>query len=273
MNELSKQIHENNKAKGFYDGEKNIGEMLALIHSEVSEALEADRKDNYMIPRNPNTRVEKNTTEEWLETLDYSDYEVSSLGNVRSLNMKVWSGKVFYEKKGKTLSAGLSGTGYLTISPKGKTKKVHQLVAEKFVEGWFEGAVVNHINGVKTDNFSNNLEWITVSENNKHAIATGLRVPYSILTKWEMCEIAALYKYGEVSVDDIHKKFPQISKSRIKSISYNSSQYLSVFEFELADIIIRCLDMVGFKGIGIDSHVAAKIRYNKMRPHKHGKKY
>ena len=46
INELSKQIHENAKSKGFYDKEKNIGEMLALIHSEVSEALEADRKNN-----------------------------------------------------------------------------------------------------------------------------------------------------------------------------------------------------------------------------------
>ena len=47
INRLSKEIHENNKQKGFYESEKNIGEMLALIHSEVSEALEADRKDMY----------------------------------------------------------------------------------------------------------------------------------------------------------------------------------------------------------------------------------
>lgn len=47
INELAKQIHENNKAKGFYEDKKNIGEMLCLIHSEVSEALEADRKNNY----------------------------------------------------------------------------------------------------------------------------------------------------------------------------------------------------------------------------------
>jgi NTP pyrophosphatase (non-canonical NTP hydrolase) len=53
INELSKQIHENAKSKGFYDKEKNIGEMLALIHSEVSEALEADRKGRYC-PEIPN---------------------------------------------------------------------------------------------------------------------------------------------------------------------------------------------------------------------------
>ena len=47
LNELAKQIHENAKSKGFYNGEKNTGELLCLIHSEVSEALEADRKNLY----------------------------------------------------------------------------------------------------------------------------------------------------------------------------------------------------------------------------------
>lgn len=47
INELAKQIHQNAIDKGFFEKEKNIGEMLCLIHSEVSEALEADRKGNY----------------------------------------------------------------------------------------------------------------------------------------------------------------------------------------------------------------------------------
>lgn len=47
INDLSKIVYEANQEKGFYDSEKNIGEMLCLIHSEVSEALECDRKDKY----------------------------------------------------------------------------------------------------------------------------------------------------------------------------------------------------------------------------------
>ncbi len=47
INKLAKEIHENSKKKGFFDEPKNIGEMLCLIHSEVSEALEADRKCKY----------------------------------------------------------------------------------------------------------------------------------------------------------------------------------------------------------------------------------
>lgn len=50
INELSSQIHEINRKNGFYEDKKNIGEMLALIHSEVSEALEADRKDRHAHP-------------------------------------------------------------------------------------------------------------------------------------------------------------------------------------------------------------------------------
>jgi NTP pyrophosphatase (non-canonical NTP hydrolase) len=47
INKLSKEAHENAKAHGFYDRAKNTGEALALIHSEVSEALECDRKGKY----------------------------------------------------------------------------------------------------------------------------------------------------------------------------------------------------------------------------------
>ena len=47
INKLTQEIHATAKSKGFYDNERNLGEILALIHSEVSEALEADRKNRY----------------------------------------------------------------------------------------------------------------------------------------------------------------------------------------------------------------------------------
>ena len=61
LNKLRDEIHANAKAKGFYDNEINyasessralehafFAQKIALIHSELSEALEADRKDNYL---------------------------------------------------------------------------------------------------------------------------------------------------------------------------------------------------------------------------------
>ena len=49
LNTLATAIFENAKKKGWYDNGKaqNIGERIALIHSECSEALEADREDRY----------------------------------------------------------------------------------------------------------------------------------------------------------------------------------------------------------------------------------
>ena len=45
------------------------------------------------------------------------------------------------------------------------TKSIHRLVAEHFVDGYFDGAVVNHIDGNKRNNNASNLEWTTTRDN------------------------------------------------------------------------------------------------------------
>lgn len=47
LNEISKEVYEANKLKGFDVKSENIGQSLCLIHSEISEALEAIRKDRH----------------------------------------------------------------------------------------------------------------------------------------------------------------------------------------------------------------------------------
>ena len=43
LNDLARKINDNARTHGFWEGERNFGEMIALMHSELSEALEEHR--------------------------------------------------------------------------------------------------------------------------------------------------------------------------------------------------------------------------------------
>jgi phosphoserine aminotransferase len=82
------------------------------------------------------------------------------------------------KKKGKVLKPSIDTSGYYQIhfSKNGKSKKirVHRLVAEHFIANPLGKNQVNHIDGNKLNNTSSNLEWVTASENIRHAWKNGL---------------------------------------------------------------------------------------------------
>jgi hypothetical protein len=64
----------------------------------------------------------------------------------------------------------------VTLYADGKKKpiKIYRLVAEAFIPNTQNKPVVNHIDGIKTNDDYTNLEWVTIAENVAHAVRTGL---------------------------------------------------------------------------------------------------
>lgn len=98
-------------------------------------------------------------------------YEVSSRGRVRSYHS---GGPVI-------LSCSMSTNGYVQVQLRGRerrTARVHALVAEAFLGERQPGMEVNHKDANKTNNSITNLEWVTKSENMRHAVRIGSLVPH-----------------------------------------------------------------------------------------------
>lgn len=91
-------------------------------------------------------------------------------------------GRVFSNYRGELLAQGFNQeTGYLHVGlwNRGKQKSglVHRLVAIAFIGHPIGKMDVNHLDGDKTYNFVQNLEWATRGDNHRHAYRTGLRTP------------------------------------------------------------------------------------------------
>ena len=91
---------------------------------------------------------------------------------------------------------------------------VHRLVAVKYVANPAGKPEVNHKNGVRSDNRASNLEWVTCSENNVHAYATGLskaakgeKQGHAKLTANEVLEIRHLRANSDLSFGTIGEMF------------------------------------------------------------------
>lgn len=71
---------------------------------------------------------------------------------------------------------------------------------------------------------------------------------------------------------------PELTENNIKisNIIFKEEfekYFKNTLEDEIADVIIRCLDLSAYRGIDIESHIKAKMRYNSTREKMHGKLY
>lgn len=75
INELAREIHENARNKGFYDVKVSVPQSLCLIHSEVSEALEAHRDAE------PVERFTEELADVIIRVLDTAAYHELNIGS------------------------------------------------------------------------------------------------------------------------------------------------------------------------------------------------
>lgn len=159
----------------------------------------------------------------WMDIPDYEGlYQVSNLGNIKS----------FKRKKEKILTNKIHRLGYYkTCLAKDNINKmffIHRLVLLTFKpKEYFEGAEVNHKNGIKNDNMLENLEWCTRSENIQHSFDTGLIISRkgeshhkAKLTELQILQIREYHKNKEMTILEMSKIY-NVHKKTISKIINN----------------------------------------------------
>lgn len=115
----------------------------------------------------------------WKPVVGYEEqYEVSINGVVKRLDKISVNESGLNIKKGRVLKTRINNYGYvevrLTKQSKQSTTFLHIILAKAFIPNPLNKPEVNHLNGIKTDNSIDNLEWCTHAENIKHAHKLGL---------------------------------------------------------------------------------------------------
>ncbi len=165
--------------------------------------------------------------EKWKYIKNSSEYEISTLGNIRrnKRNLKI-SDKPTY----KIIR--------LKLDDKYKTYYIHRLVAETFVPNVNKKEFVNHKDGNKHNNNIDNLEWCTRQENEIHAWKNGLKEKIRETSK-ENLKIARKYIHVNKPVNQFDLNMNFIKK------------WDSAFQAQ--------------KKIGIDSSAISKCCNNKLK--------
>lgn len=118
-------------------------------------------------------------------------------------------GNIYSSYSGKNLSTFVDNVGYRQVilykNKKRHYKRVHRLIAIAYIQNINNYKQVNHINGVKTDNEVDNLEWSSNSQNTKHAYDNGMYLSTTSIQVKSICK--------ETKAEQIHKSIRSCAES------------------------------------------------------------
>lgn len=171
-----------------------------------------------------NIKISNLKNEVWKINKNYPNNLVSNMGRIKTSRGRILSTRVHF---------GYLDCRIINKDGKRKSPRIHRLVAETFIPNPNNKPCVNHIDGNKLNNKVKNLEWVTYSENNKHAHENGLlksTSEWDKLTEKDVHKICKRLEKGE-SVTDIHTDYQIVTRRAINGIENGnnwvriSSQY------------------------------------------------
>ncbi len=208
-----------------------------------------------------------NAKEIWKDIKGYERlYQISNFGRIKTFKRQGTNERILNQEEDRC--------GYLYVrllkEYKYIMKSMHRLVAIHFIDNIHNKIEVNHIDGNKKNNNALNLEWVTHSENIKHAYMIGLLKPvvHSDETKARMSENRKGEKHP---LYNKHRSNETIEKFKLSCKRGENNHFSKLNNWDVKFIKVwlslnyRNVDIA--KAFNIDPSQISKIRNNKYWVH------